>query len=51
VPANILLPRGTWADQTAYDATARKLAGLFQANFKAYEDGADSAVRQAGPVI
>ncbi|HWY86859.1 MAG TPA: phosphoenolpyruvate carboxykinase (ATP), partial [Gemmataceae bacterium] len=51
VPANILSPRGTWADQAAYDATARKLAGLFQANFKAYGDGVDAQVRQAGPVI
>lgn len=49
VPAEILVPRNAWADKATYDATARKLAGLFKENFKTYEAGASSGVRGAGP--
>ncbi|MGC2111816.1 MAG: phosphoenolpyruvate carboxykinase (ATP) [Candidatus Korobacteraceae bacterium] len=51
VPAEILNPRNTWADKSAYDVTARKLAGLFQRNFAAYESGVNAEVRAAGPVV
>ncbi len=47
--AEILLPRESWADQAAYDATAQKLAGLFKKNFATYEDGASAEVKAAGP--
>ena len=50
VPSEMLLPRGTWADKAAYDATARKLVGLFQENFKNYDAGAGAEVRAAGPI-
>jgi phosphoenolpyruvate carboxykinase (ATP) len=33
VPAEILNPRETWADNTAYDAQARKLAGMWKEQF------------------
>jgi phosphoenolpyruvate carboxykinase (ATP) len=49
VPSDILIPRNTWADQAAYDATAKKLAGLFTDNFKKYEEGVSEAVRNSGP--
>jgi phosphoenolpyruvate carboxykinase (ATP) len=49
VPPEILIPRNAWADQSAYDATARKLAGLFKENFKTYEGGASPEVKAAGP--
>ena len=45
----MLVPRNAWADQTSYDATAKKLAGLFRENFKTYEAGASSEVKAAGP--
>jgi phosphoenolpyruvate carboxykinase (ATP) len=51
VPAEVLSPRGTWADPTAYDAQATKLAGMFRDNFKQFEDQVDDSVKRAGPVI
>ena len=46
----ILKPRDTWSDKAAYDATARKLAGLFRKHFEQYADLAGPAVTGAGPV-
>jgi phosphoenolpyruvate carboxykinase (ATP) len=51
VPAEILKPRDTWSDPAAFDATARKLATLFNDNFKKYEDGATEEVKAAAPRI
>jgi len=50
VPAEILQPRETWADKSAYDATAKKLAGLFNKNFETYAAGASGEVKAAAPV-
>jgi phosphoenolpyruvate carboxykinase (ATP) len=49
VPREILLPRESWADAAAYDATAQKLAGLFTNNFATYEGGVSTEVKAAGP--
>ncbi|OYP36041.1 phosphoenolpyruvate carboxykinase (ATP) [Rhodopirellula sp. MGV] len=50
VPSEILLPRNTWKDPSAYDATAKKLAGLFHSNFETYADGVTDKVLNAGPM-
>lgn len=49
VPAEVLVPRGTWKDPAAYDAQAAKLAGMFNDNFKAFAAQVPAAVAQAGP--
>jgi len=49
VPGNVLTPRSTWADGEAYDAAARKLAGMFRENFRKYADRAPVRIRNAGP--
>jgi len=49
VPGNVLTPRSTWADGEAYDAAARKLAGMFRGNFQKYADRAPERIRNAGP--
>ena len=49
VPDEVLDPRASWADTTAYDAMATKLCQLFADNFTAYRDGARQAVIEAGP--
>ncbi len=49
VPSELLKPRNTWRDHSAYDAQARKLARMFIDNFKAYEDAVEPEVGAAGP--
>ena len=49
VPDDVLRPRATWADPHAYDAQARRLAGMFVENFKRFEDSVSAEVVAAGP--
>jgi phosphoenolpyruvate carboxykinase (ATP) len=49
VPADVLKPRKTWADPTAYDREAAKLAQMFAENFKAFGASVTPEVRAAGP--
>ncbi len=51
VPSEILLPRGAWSDSSAFDATASKLARLFQENFKIYAAGVSADVLAAQPQV
>jgi phosphoenolpyruvate carboxykinase (ATP) len=49
VPREVLTPRETWTDKAAYDATAKKLAGLFRDNFRQYQDRVADDVKEAQP--
>jgi phosphoenolpyruvate carboxykinase (ATP) len=49
VPSEILRPREAWADKSAYEATAKKLASLFNKNFETYAAGASAEVKGAAP--
>ena len=49
VPAEVLNPRGTWADKEAYDRTARDLVGRFHDNFAMFEPYVSDAVKAAAP--
>ncbi|MEW6364788.1 MAG: phosphoenolpyruvate carboxykinase [Acidobacteriota bacterium] len=49
VPADVLDQRSTWPNKAAYDAQARKLAGMFAENFKAYAEHVPAEVRAAEP--
>jgi phosphoenolpyruvate carboxykinase (ATP) len=49
VPDAVLTPRATWPSAADYDNQARRLAGMFAANFAAVAPHASPAVRAAGP--
>ncbi|HEU4630840.1 MAG TPA: phosphoenolpyruvate carboxykinase (ATP) [Gemmatimonadaceae bacterium] len=49
VPGEVLRARDTWSDPAAYDAQARKLAGMFRQNFEKFTAGVSDAIREAGP--
>jgi phosphoenolpyruvate carboxykinase (ATP) len=51
VDAAILNPRETWADRAAYDAQARALVDMFNANFEKFEVHVDADVRAAAPAL
>jgi len=50
VPSEILVPGRCWAEPSAYETTATKLANLFRENFTEYENGVAEAIKAAGPV-
>jgi phosphoenolpyruvate carboxykinase (ATP) len=49
VPSEVLRPRDTWADPSAYDAQASKLSAMFKENFASFSDQVSEAIRAAGP--
>ena len=50
VPDEVLTPWSTWDDQSKYDATARKLVGLFHDNFDKYHEDSSEDILAAGPI-
>ncbi len=50
VPAGVLRPRDTWADASAYDVQAKRLAGMFRENFEKFAEQVSEGVRNAGPL-
>jgi phosphoenolpyruvate carboxykinase (ATP) len=49
VSDEVLDPRSSWTDPSAYDEQAAKLAAMFVANFAEFEDTTSHEVRAAGP--
>jgi phosphoenolpyruvate carboxykinase (ATP) len=49
VPSEVLMPRNTWKDGSAYDSTAKKLAAAFRANEKQFD--MPENIRNAGPSV
>ncbi len=48
VDDNVLNPKSMWQDKAEYDVTAKKLAALFEENFKKYSN-MPQEIREAGP--
>jgi phosphoenolpyruvate carboxykinase (ATP) len=51
VPTEVLNPRNTWKDKTAYDSQAQKLARLFGENFEQFKGNVPEHVLGASPRV
>jgi phosphoenolpyruvate carboxykinase (ATP) len=51
VPPELLQPRSTWPDKSAYDLKARDLARRFNENFKQFAGTVEPEVAAAGPNV
>jgi phosphoenolpyruvate carboxykinase (ATP) len=51
VPSDMLMPRQTWDNPTAYDEKAAHLVGLFNEHFEKYEEMAAPEIVAAGPQL
>jgi len=49
VPSELLRPRETWKDPAAYDTQARRLAAMFDENFKQFAGTVSATIAAAGP--
>ena len=45
VPVEVLDPRQSWEDKSAYDRMARDLVASFEKNFRAFEAGVGEDIR------
>ncbi len=51
VPSEILNPRQTWDDKSAYDEKAEVLARKFNENFEKFKDNANEEILEAAPRV
>ena len=51
VPAGVLDARSTWKDGAAYDAQAKKLAGMFRENITKFGSAVSEKILAAGPGV
>ncbi len=51
VDPKILNPSATWANQDEYNTTLKKVAEMFNKNFKRFENDASDSVKKGAPVI
>lgn len=51
VPSDLLNPRNTWADKSAYDQTAAHLATKFVENFEQFASQTDQNILSAAPKV
>ncbi|KAA3620956.1 MAG: phosphoenolpyruvate carboxykinase (ATP) [Flavobacterium sp.] len=50
VPSEVLNPKGTWADQEAYDRKAKQLAKSFKDNFEKFAEYANEEIMAGAPI-
>jgi phosphoenolpyruvate carboxykinase (ATP) len=51
VPSEVLNPRNTWSDKSAYDTRARELVALFEKNFEQFAQMVPAEVKAAGMAV
>jgi phosphoenolpyruvate carboxykinase (ATP) len=51
VPSEILNPKHTWEDKSAYDQKANNLAEAFVKNFSEFESFANDEIMAAAPTV
>jgi phosphoenolpyruvate carboxykinase (ATP) len=51
IPADILIPKNTWKDKSKFDETAKKLAKMFNDNFKKFKEFANTEILSGAPKV